>query len=68
MEMTTISVRVPLDDKKNFEEFCKNTGMNITTAINMYIKAVLNQRTIPFEIKDGIPLSNDIPNKKPSLL
>ncbi len=51
MDQTTISIRINSDDKKKFEFFCNNTGMNISTAINMFIKAVLREQKLPFEIK-----------------
>lgn len=63
MSMSTISIRVDSNDKSRFESFCNNTGLNISTAINMYIKAVLQNNEIPFKIKDEIPVSNDIPNE-----
>ena len=61
--MSTISIRVDSEDKNRFENFCNNTGLNISTAINMYIKTVLRKGAIPFEIKDDIPVSYDVPNK-----
>ena len=52
MNQSMLSVRVSLDDKKDFEDFCSKAGINISTAINMFIKAVLRERKIPFEITD----------------
>ena len=52
MDGSIISVRVNTNDKKEFENFCSQTGMNISTAINMFIKAVLKEHRIPFEITD----------------
>lgn len=51
MESTTLNVRVDSKDKKNFEDFCSSVGMNVSTAINMYIKAVLREQKLPFDIK-----------------
>lgn len=51
MNQSTLSVRVDTNDKKGFEAFCTNTGMNVSTAINMFIKAVLREQKLPFEIK-----------------
>lgn len=31
--------------------FCNETGMNVSVAINMFIKAVLREHKLPFEIK-----------------
>ena len=51
MESLTLNVRVDANDKKSFEQFCSSVGMNVSTAINMFIKAVLREQKLPFEIK-----------------
>jgi len=48
---TNLSVRVSKEDKKNFEDFCDATGMNVSVAVNMFIKAVLREKRLPFEIR-----------------
>jgi DNA-damage-inducible protein J len=48
--MTTLSVRMNETDKKNFEEFCENVGMNVSVAINMFAKTVVREQRLPFEI------------------
>lgn len=51
MAQINLSVRVDEKDKKSFEKFCNETGMNVSVAINMFIKSVLREKKIPFEIK-----------------
>ena len=51
MNQSMLSVRVDSSDKKEFELFCNSTGMNVSTAINMFIKAVLREQKLPFEIR-----------------
>ena len=51
MDQSILSVRVNTNDKKGFEEFCSNTGMNVSTAINMFIKTVIREQKLPFEVK-----------------
>ena len=51
MNQSILSVRVNNTDKKEFEDFCNKTGINVSTAINMFIKAVLREKRIPFEIR-----------------
>ena len=51
MAQANLSVRVDELDKKNFEMFCNETGMNVSVAINMFIKSVLREHKLPFEIK-----------------
>ena len=41
MAQANFSVRIDEKDKKSFEVFCNETGMNVSVAINMFIKAVL---------------------------
>lgn len=51
MAQTTLSVRIDDKDKKSFEAFCSATGMNVSVAINMFVKTVLREQRLPFEIK-----------------
>ncbi len=50
-KMTAISVRLDDDTKKQFSEFCDDAGLSISTAIMMFIKTVVREKRIPFEIK-----------------
>ncbi len=51
MAQTNLSVRVDEQDKKRFEVFCSQTGMNVSVAVNMFIKVVLREQKLPFEVK-----------------
>ena len=53
MQSLTLNVRVDAEDKKCFEQFCNSVGMNVSTAINMFIKAVLREQKLPFEVKSN---------------
>jgi DNA-damage-inducible protein J len=50
MSQTTFSVRMDADVKKQFDEFCSNVGMNTSTAFNMFARAVLREKRLPFEV------------------
>jgi len=50
MSQSVLSVRVEEDIKRNFDTFCSNAGLNPSVAVNMFIKATLRERRIPFEI------------------
>lgn len=50
MSHTTITARIDSTDKSKFDNFCTNVGINTSTAINMFVKAVLRENRIPFEI------------------
>lgn len=53
METLNLNVRVDAEDKKRFEQFCNSVGMNVSTAVNMFIKAVLREQKLPFEIQSN---------------
>lgn len=54
MAQSILSVRLSSEDKKQFEEFCSQTGMNVSVCVNMFVKAVLRERKLPFEVKSVV--------------
>ncbi len=50
MALATLSARVDSENKKEFEKFCEDTGMNVSVCINMFVKEVLRRRKLPFEV------------------
>lgn len=50
MAQATFSVRMDESLKKQFDSLCQDFGMSATTAINIFAKAVVRKRKIPFEI------------------
>lgn len=50
MALATLTARVDEKDKISFDAFCSNVGLNTSTAINLFVKAVLRENRIPFEI------------------
>jgi DNA-damage-inducible protein J len=54
MAQSTFSIRMDEDIKKQFDVFCASVGMNATTAFNMFARAVLRERRIPFEVTDTV--------------
>lgn len=50
MALATLTARVDQKDKADFDTFCSNVGLNTSTAINLFVKAVLREKRIPFEI------------------
>lgn len=51
MSQATISVRVDQSLKNNFDNLCEDFGITTTAAINIFMKAVVRERRIPFEIR-----------------
>ncbi|MCM1025258.1 MAG: type II toxin-antitoxin system RelB/DinJ family antitoxin [Roseburia sp.] len=50
MVPATLTARVDEKDKACLDAFCSNVGLNTSTAINLFVKAVLRENRIPFEI------------------
>lgn len=51
MSQATISIRVDQNLKKSFDTLCEDFGLTTTAAFNIFMKAVVRERRIPFEIK-----------------
>ena len=50
MAQTNVNIRMDEDLKKQFEAFCSDVGMSMTTAFCVFAKATVRQHKIPFEI------------------
>lgn len=51
MALSTLTARVDENDKVDFDTFCSSVGLTASAAINIYVKTVLREKRIPFEIK-----------------
>ena len=51
MAQATLSMRVDDNLKKNFDMICDDFGFTSTAAITVFMKTVVRERRIPFEIK-----------------
>ncbi len=50
MAQTNVNIRMDEDLKAEFDAFCSDVGMTMTTAICMFAKTVVRRHSIPFEI------------------
>lgn len=55
MAQTSVNIRMDEELKKQFDTFCSDVGMNMTTAFCIFAKTVVRERRIPFEIKADEP-------------
>ncbi len=55
MASTTFSVRMDSDLKKDCEELFSDLGVNLTTAINVFLRQSLRTGGFPFEIRQERP-------------
>lgn len=49
--MTTISAKIDNTDKNLFETICASMGINISAAINAFVKATIRENGLPFAMK-----------------
>lgn len=49
--MTTISAKIDNNDKTAFERICDSMGINISSAINAFVKATIRENGMPFAMK-----------------
>ena len=49
--MTTVSFKIDNKDKEQAQALFESMGLSISGAMNLFIKACINTRSIPFEIK-----------------
>lgn len=57
MAQTNVSIRMDNDLKESFENLCNEMGLTMTSAINVFVKKVVRDCRIPFEI--GVPKPNE---------
>ena len=55
MAQGSLTIKLDNETKKEFNEFCEEIGINMTTAINMFIKKVIKEQRIPFELSLNKP-------------
>ena len=55
---TNLNIRIDKNVKETSEKVFEDLGLNMTTAINMFLRQVIRVNGIPFAIK------GDVPNKE----
>ena len=51
MGQTATTIRIDAELKAEFDKLCDEFGMSANTAFNIYVKTVVRQRRIPFQIE-----------------
>ena len=59
MAQSAVTVRMDSEMKTQFDALCEQFGMSANTAFNIFVKAVIRSRSIPFAIK-GSPSAQDL--------
>lgn len=55
MATVNMSIRMDTELKKQADAMLADMGLNMTTAMNMFLRQVVRQGRIPFEIATDIP-------------
>lgn len=55
MAQTNVNIRMDAELKKQFEAFCADVGMSMTTAFTVFAKRTVRENRIPFEVKRDAP-------------
>lgn len=54
-QTTNVNIRMDSELKRQFEAFCADMGMSMTTAFNIFAKKTVREYRIPFEIGGDVP-------------
>ncbi|MFM9414171.1 type II toxin-antitoxin system RelB/DinJ family antitoxin [Peptococcus simiae] len=55
MATTNLNIRTDRAIKDQAEEIFNELGLNMTTAINMFLRTAIREQGIPFELKLDVP-------------
>ena len=65
---TNINVRTTVDVKKRAEVILNDLGLNLSSAVNLFLKQVINYRGIPFDLrlpnKATMKAMDDVDNRR----
>lgn len=50
MAQTLVNFRIDEETKKEMEKLCDELGMTVTTALNIFIKKMIREKRIPFDV------------------
>lgn len=59
MAQTTLSVRMDADIKRQLDALCADVGMTTSTAVNMFAKAFIRERRLPFDVVASDPFYSE---------
>mgnify|MGYP002713646270 CR=1 FL=1 len=56
--MSNVNLNIRLDEnlKNDFSKVCDSMGMSMSTAFNIFAKAVVSEEGIPFKVKAANPI------------
>ena len=57
MEKVNINIKMDKELKRQFKSFCNTVGMSMTTAFTLFVKKILGENKIPFDLYHEMPNS-----------
>lgn len=60
MEQANICIRINKSVKEKFDKICDELGLSMSTALNMFIKTVVREESIPLNLSLHIPNAETI--------
>ena len=64
MDLVTVNVRMEKSIKSEAEKLFAELGINMSSAINIFIRQAIRQNKIPFEISAERPTTDNKKNRK----
>lgn len=55
MSTTNLNIRTDEDVKEKAEKIFNELGLNMTSAVNIFLRTAIRERGIPFELKLDVP-------------
>ena len=55
MTTTNLNIRTDKDIKEQADRIFSELGLNMTTAVNMFLRTAIREHGIPFELKLDVP-------------
>ncbi len=55
MATTNLNIRTDKDVKEKAEKIFNELGLNMTSAVNIFLRTAIRERGIPFELKLDVP-------------
>lgn len=49
--LVELEVNVSEDEMREFEKICANSGIDVSTAINLFLEASLREKGLPFPVE-----------------
>lgn len=60
---TTMSIRVDIEIKKQAQQLFESMGMDMTTAVNIFLRQAIRQKGLPFDVKvNSLLQDNEVGN------